>query len=82
MNPIAAVKAVAEGKQPLVSALTYAWREVMKDAISNNASLPKIEGLAVFAGLFPVDKADFKDVKGANIDRIVLGSPIYVRLAD
>ncbi len=79
LNPVWSVKALAEGKQPLVSALTYAWRRVMEDAISTGVHFPKIEGLAVFAGLFPSNGPLLKDITGWDIDTIVLGSPIYVR---
>lgn len=79
LNPIWSVKALAEGKQPLVAALSDAWRRVMEDAISSGVHFPKIEGLAVFAGLFPANGPFLKDITGRDIDTIVLGSPVYVR---
>lgn len=79
VNPVGSVKALAEGKQPFVGALTYAWRRVMEDAISAGAHFPKIEGLAVFAGFFPSNGPLLKDITGWDVDTIVLGSPIYVR---
>ena len=80
LDPIGAVKAAAEGKQilTLVPALSYAWREVMQDAIFGGVHFPRVEGLAVFAGLFHSDTALFQNAK-SRVDRIVLGSPIYVR---
>jgi hypothetical protein len=79
LDPVWSVKALAEGEQPLVPALTSAWCRVMQDAVSMGAHFPKIEGLAVFAGLFPSDGPLLKDITGRDIDTIVLGSPIYVR---
>lgn len=78
LDPVGAVKALAQGKrQPtLVAALSYAWQEAMRDAIQGGAHFPRVEGLAIFAGAFELDR---KLQNRPTIDRIVLGSPIYVR---
>lgn len=78
LDPVGAVKALAQGKQrpTLVEALSFAWQEVMRDVISGGSHFPRVEGLAIFAGSFELDRTF---VNRPTIDRIVLGSPIYVR---
>lgn len=81
LDPMAAVRAMIEGKRilTLLPALTYAWRRVMEDAISSDSYFPRVEGLAVFAGLFHPGALLIEGMHRSKLDRIVLGSPIYVR---
>ncbi len=81
LDPVGAVRAVAQGEDrpTLVAALSFAWQEVMRDALSSGAHFPRVEGLAVFAGAFAAEGAHMSAANRPQIDRIVLGSPIYVR---
>jgi hypothetical protein len=81
MDPVGAVKAVAQKQEPatLVAALSFAWQEVMRDAITSGSHFPRVEGLAIFAGAFAVGGASMTAVNRPMIERIVVGSPIYVR---
>ena len=80
MDPVGAVKAVAQNEKPshLLAALHYAWSEVMRDAIAGGSHFPRIEGLAILAGVFEAKPA-FKGRDRLTINQIVLGSPVYVR---
>lgn len=78
LDPVGAVKALGQGEQQpsLVAALTFAWQEVMRDALVAGAHFPRVEGLAIFAGAFALDRP-FEN--RPTIKRVILGSPVYVR---
>lgn len=79
LNPLGAVEAVfkreTEKPQPgpdLCSALDYVWKEVARPSLDGGMRMPKVEGLAIYAGAVDCDS-------GSDTKRIVLGSPIYIR---
>jgi hypothetical protein len=80
LDPVGAVKALGRGEQrtTLVAALTFVWQEVMRDAFVAGSHFPGVEGLAIFAGGFALERP-FEN--RPTIERIVVGSPIYVRQA-
>jgi hypothetical protein len=59
-----------------LSGLSFAWQAIMREAIPG-AVIPKVHGLALFGGSFPVDRRHTRRADG-NVTRIVVGSPIYV----
>jgi hypothetical protein len=59
-----------------LSSLSYAWQGVMRQAVPG-AVLPRVGGLALFGGSFPVDRRQSRRADPA-VTRIVVGSPVYV----
>jgi hypothetical protein len=82
IDPVAAFLAAFEpnpkrGSQ--VFALSYAWREIMADTLSSGGAVPRVEGLAVFARTLATDKKEMRAVDRGRINRLIVGSPLYVR---
>ena len=78
-DPVGAVVGAFANPEPgsdLLSGLSYAWQAVMRQGIPG-AVVPKIHGLALFGGSFPVDRRHTRRADG-NVTRLVVGSPIYV----
>lgn len=82
MDPLGACRAAFEGTAkagPVEAsvALTYAWDEVMATLPEGTLAIPRVEGLAVFAGTFRLEGSRTTDASLPH--RLVLGSPIYVK---
>jgi hypothetical protein len=83
-DPVGAVKAAFKKDEeldslgtlnvPLSTSLSYAWRTLMLG--SSEGSLPRVSGLAIFARTVKSDKSQ---VGKSNVQRIVVGTPIYVQ---
>lgn len=82
VDPVRAIKA-AFGKDArtgsLSGSLSMAWREILRDASSSGGTLPRVEGLAVFARSVAADRETMRRAGRARIKRIVAGTPLYVR---
>lgn len=84
-DPLAAARAAFQdsSENETVSAslpalLGYIWQTVSEPLIEGLAQ-PKIQGLAVFAGMFKSDPTTLHGFGGEGLARIVVGSPIYIR---
>lgn len=64
---------------PLPGLLSYIWQTVSEPLIEGGLARPKIQGLAVFAGMFKSDPTSLRGAGGKSVARIVVGSPIYIR---
>ncbi|TDN58969.1 hypothetical protein [Paraburkholderia sp. BL10I2N1] len=60
------------------SSLSYVWISLLSDAIRSHANLPSVEGIAVFATTSEVE-GGFSEVRRPYIEKIVVGTPLYVR---
>lgn len=82
VDPVRAIKA-AFGKDErtgnLSGSLSMAWREILRDDSSSGGTLPRVEGLAVFARSVAADHETMRRAGRARIKRIVVGTPLYVR---
>jgi hypothetical protein len=82
VDPVHAIKA-AFGKDArtgnLSGSLSMAWRDILRDASSSGGTLPRVEGLAVFAMSVAADHETMRRAGLARIKRIVVGTPLYVR---
>jgi hypothetical protein len=85
-DPIAAAKAAFQDSSekvtlpmPLPALLSYIWQTVSEPLIEGGLGRPRIEGLAVFAGMFKSDPTSLHGTGGEGLARIVVGSPIYIR---
>lgn len=79
-DPLGACKVAFQGGEStwpisVSSSLTYAWDTVMRTS-EGIVSWPRVEGLAVFAGIFKVEASL---ASGAVPARLILGSPVFVR---
>jgi hypothetical protein len=63
----------------LSDSLSMAWREILRDAPSSGGTLPRVEGLAVFARSVAADHETMRRAGRPRIKRIVVGTPLYVR---
>ena len=82
LDPIGAVLgafAQAEPDADLLNGLSFAWQQVMRQSVPG-AVMPKIHGMALFGGSFPVNRRQSRRAN-ADVTRIVVGSPIYVEQA-
>jgi len=62
----------------LSSRLGYVWEEVMRDSLQSGATLPKAEGIAIFASSIPLPSG--LQLAGCEgIRQMVVGTPLYVR---
>ena len=67
-----------EGSQ-LGEMCSYIW-DVLAGPVSQSwDALPEVEGIAVYGARFPPAKGQFSGAKFSDIDRIVIGTPIFVR---
>jgi hypothetical protein len=78
-DPLGACRAVFEGSErasPVESsfALRYVWGQVMATIPEGTLAMPRVEGLAVFGGTFRFEGTD-----PSLPQRLVLGSPVYVK---
>jgi hypothetical protein len=79
-DPLGACKVAFQGGESTLpmsvsSSLTYVWDTVMRTS-EGIMSWPRVEGLAVFAGIFKVEGS----TTGAAVPaRLILGSPVFVR---
>lgn len=82
VDPVGAFLAAFEkdvSSGSLSSSLSYAWQDIMQDALSSGGALPKVAGLAVFARSLAADKQVMKRVGRGRIRRLVIGTPLYVQ---
>lgn len=86
-DPVGAVKAAFQKDDeqpnvlggvglPLSARLSYAWQELMSESLEG--ALPRVSGLAIFARTVKAEKAQARQIGKGNIERIVVGTPIYV----
>ncbi len=62
----------------LIRNLSYAWQAVWRT--TNGAlAVPTVQGVAVIAGIFPANKAEMRRAKMPNIERLIVGSPVFVQ---
>jgi len=79
-DPLGACKVAFQGGEStspmsVSSSLTYVWNTVMRTS-EGAISLPRVEGLAVFAGIFKVEGS----MTGVAVPaRLILGSPVFIR---
>jgi hypothetical protein len=84
VDPIRAVQlAFAEERSPeesesVSSQCSYIWQTIVNPVRANWQALPRVDGIAVYGGMFPVDMAQFGDGGFSVINKIVIGSPVYV----
>ena len=86
-DPVGAVKAAFEnlsGISPVPGAslsnrLSYVWQEIVSDAYESRATLAKAEGVAFFASSLQADRGQMRRVRRECIERLIIGSPLYVR---
>lgn len=86
VDPLAAARAAFEDSSekttlpmPLPARLSYIWQTVSEPLIEGGLGGPRIQGLAVFAGMFKSDPSSLHSRAGEGLARIVVGSPIYIR---
>ena len=86
-DPVGAIKAAFEnvsGVPPvpgmsLSSRLSYVWQAIMCDALESGLTLPRVEGVAIFASSLSADRGQLRRVGRERIRRLVIGTPLYVR---
>ena len=82
VDPVEAARQAFEGEgsesPELGSRLGYGWQQVMRHTSADGAVLPSVRGLAVFAGLYPMNEWVSKTTGIQELTSLVLGSPIYV----
>lgn len=81
INPIGALKAAFEGaseSQSLSKDLSFSWQALRRDAGVGSAVLRNVQGLAIFVGSYPANKAQIRRAGAINVTNIVVASPIYV----
>lgn len=59
--------------------LSYVWQHVFASGGGGAGVLPRVEGAALFAGLFETDPFQMERAGCARLSKLVLGSPIYIR---
>jgi hypothetical protein len=86
VDPLAAARAAFQDSSekaplpaPLPALLGYIRQTVSEPLTEGGLARPKIQGLAVFAGMFKSDPTSLRGVGGKSLARIVVGSPIYIR---
>jgi hypothetical protein len=80
VDPLGAVTRAFGGGDPsemdvpldMSTRLLYAWQDVMS-TVEGMQRPPSVEGLAIFAGIYPVSSATLAP------SRVIVGSPIFVR---
>lgn len=65
--------------QGLSSDLSYVWQELMADSIMSKATLPYVEGIAIFAARLQAAKGQMRRVNRASIRSLVIGTPLFVK---
>ncbi len=85
LNPIGSVQvAFADERSPeqvesISSSCSYVWQAIARPVRTEWQTLPLVEGVAVYGGTFPARRSQFRRAGFDSIERIVIGSPIYVR---
>jgi hypothetical protein len=85
VDPIGAVKLAfketrsLEESQTVGATCSYVWQTIFDPVREAWNTLPQVEGIAVYAGMFPASIARSSDDSSGAIQKIVVGSPIYVR---
>jgi len=82
VDPVRAITAAFAKGAPsrnLSLTLSKAWREVVRDAVSSEGTLPRVEGLAIFARSVKADRETMNRADRSRVKRIVVGTPLYVR---
>lgn len=68
----------SEQARDLSNGCAYMWVMLASPVRDDWASIPEVEGIAVFGAAFP-SIGHFRRLNFAELDRIVIGSPIFVR---
>jgi hypothetical protein len=86
VDPLAAARAAFEDSSekttlpmPLPAVLSYIWQTVSEPLVQGGLGGPRIQGIAVFAGMFKSDPTFLHGIGEEGLARIVVGSPIYIR---
>jgi hypothetical protein len=85
VDPIGAVKLafkeerLPEESQTVGATCAYVWQTISDPVRDTWQTLPQVEGIAVYGGMFPANIARSSDDSSRAIRKIVIGSPIYVR---
>lgn len=83
INPVGSAAQINSAgiQKTLEGNLSYTWQEVMRSGAgtTSEVTLPRVEGVAIFAGRFPTVKAQMRRVEKAHLTHLVVASPIFVR---
>jgi hypothetical protein len=81
-DPIGAVTRIFDhpsDAKDLSGACTHMWATMARPVRENWGALPEVEGIAVFGAALPADINQLWPANFADIDRVVVGTPIFVR---
>ncbi|EFL52339.1 hypothetical protein DesfrDRAFT_0828 [Solidesulfovibrio fructosivorans JJ]] len=82
LDPIGTILKVFQGAKEddsISEALSFAWQAIIRTYVGSFASLPKVQGLAIGAGVFSSYLPQIRRAGQKNIQKIVVGTPIYIR---
>jgi hypothetical protein len=87
IDPIGAVRRAFGEETQSLAAITreigtdcsYVWQVVARPVRNVWDSLPRVEGIAAFGGIFQGSRAQFNRAGFPKLSNIVIGSPVYVR---
>jgi hypothetical protein len=84
VDPLGAVRRAfsdlsQEETKNVSQACSYVWAAIAEPMRQMWDSMPEVEGIAVFGGSFPAAASEFQQANFADIDLIVVASPIFVR---
>jgi hypothetical protein len=83
INPIGAAIALSSAGVQKTTAenLSYAWQEIFRSGAGSirDASLPRVEGLALVGGRFPAIKAQVRRSGHGDLTHLVIGTPVFAR---
>jgi hypothetical protein len=86
INPIGAANALtSDGVQKTTAEnLSYAWQEIFRSGAGSirDATLPLVEGIALFGGRFPAVKAQVRRAGHGDLTHLVIGTPVFARQAN
>ena len=72
----------ADGESEASYAVSYIWRDIVRDAFRSHATLPHVEGLAIYATLVLTERTNLAEVRRNEVQKIVVGTPLFVRQID
>ena len=64
--------------QSVSGSVSYIWLTLLEDSLRSHASLPSVEGLAIFATTLPAT-GNFARVRRPHVEKVVVGTPLFVR---
>ena len=67
-----------EDSNKLPFRLSYIWQHIVRSREDGSLSLPTVQGIAVIAGQYRVHEAQLRRVGRQNVDRLIVGSPVWV----